>query len=324
MCLSPSNIRLPNGRSQEVGCRKCRICIDNVTKDWVGRCLAEKRVSGYTASVTLTYGRDDEGNVNHERAAVLTYSDMQKYFKRVRKNVGPIRYLLAGEYGSQKGRAHWHGIFFFRNAVPKHKLFERFNEELWPHGHQLWKKPEPSHVKYCCKYIRKDEEQGHQQNQFVTSKNPPIGALYFVDRAVRMARAGLPLRDLFYSFGEAKKKDGSPVQFYLRGATADLYRQSYMTAWRAIWGISPLWPACLAANDPQPTDALMEYVDRNTREQAEIDDAMPWAEIDGLVKELAIWQERAKAGLPKYAELLDDYYLRQKPGWNQWIQEQEK
>lgn len=314
MCLSPSTIILPNGRQQLVGCRKCRICIDNVTKDWVGRCLAEKRTVKHTASVTLTYGRDENGIDRHERAAVLTYSDVQKYFKRVRKNVGPVRYLLAGEYGTLKGRAHWHGIFFFRGAVPEHKLFKRFDHELWPHGHQLWKKPEASHVKYCCKYIRKDEEAGHQQNMFVTSKNPPIGSLYFVDRAVRMARAGLPLKDLFYSFGEAKKKDGSPIQFYLRGATADVYRQAYKTAWRLL----------RPRQHYDDTECMMEYDDRMTRQQAEIDDAMPWAEIDALVKELGIWQERANSGLRKYAELLDEYYLRQKPGWTKFLQEERK
>lgn len=305
MCINPSEIILPNGRHQLVGCRKCRICMDNVVKDWTGRALAEKRCNKATFSVTLTYGRDENGVDRHERAAVLTYSDMQKYFKRVRKNVGPMRYLLAGEYGTLKGRAHWHGIFFFRQAVPQHKLFERFDDKLWPHGHQLWKKPEPSHVKYACKYIQKDAAQGHEQSKFVTSKEPPIGALYFVDRAMRMAAQRLPLNDLYYSFGEAKKKDGTPIKFYLKGATADLYRQSYITAWRLLHG----------RDDYLDTECVMEYVDRVHAREYEIRDAQALArELD----EVRIWQERAKAGLPKYADALEDWYVGQRKGWQDW------
>lgn len=338
MCVSPSIVFLPDGRSQEVGCRSCRICRDNETKDWVGRCLAESRTNPQAFSVTLTYApidavtgevfdKNKHMQVNkvdvHERAAVLFYSDIQKYFKRLRRRGYALRFLIAGEIGKRKGRTHWHGVFFFKDKVPPHKLYEMFNHDLWPHGHQVWKKPEPSHVKYCCKYTRKDVEQGQEQSKFQTSKNPPLGAHYFVGRAVELAQKGLPLRDAFYTFPEAKKKDGTAVQFYLRGATADYYRAAYATAWRLLRGQSEHWPAVQGANDLPQTEFLMEYLDRVARKEREEENTMTHEQIHALVAELVIWKQRADAGLPKYAELLDEYYLRQKAGWGNFTWDSE-
>jgi hypothetical protein len=56
--------------------------------------------------VTLTY---DEANVPWE----LCKDDYQKFLKRLRKEYGkPLRYFLAAEYGSQKGRPHYHLALF--------------------------------------------------------------------------------------------------------------------------------------------------------------------------------------------------------------------
>lgn len=229
MCQTP--ITLPTG--DEVACRKCRICIDNVTKDWVGRCLAESKTSVAAHSVTLTYGRDSQGRELHERAAVLTYSDVQVYLKRLRNNGYPVRYLIAGEYGKAKGRAHWHGIFFWQKKVPPHKLFEMFNDELWEHGHQVWKKPEPNHIKYMCKYIRKDVTDKEAQGKFVMSKVPHIGAHYFTNLAVEMVNRGIVPQGPFYRMPEARKKDGKPVEFYLRGVAGEKFAEAYYYAYKA-------------------------------------------------------------------------------------------
>lgn len=229
MCKTP--ITLPNG--QEVACRNCDLCRDNATNDWVGRCIAEQRTSYATFSITLTYGRDSEGNEHHERSTVLTYSDWQLYAKRLRAAGYPFRYLLAGEYGTLKQRAHWHAIMFFQSErVPPHKMFEIFNEPLWPHGHQLWKKPTPKHTKYCCKYIRKDATDKNAQGKFMMSKKPPIGGQFFVRRAAEMVKQGLVPHNPFYSFPEARKKNGQPVQFMLRGVMSDKFREAYVTAYR--------------------------------------------------------------------------------------------
>lgn len=174
MCIAPN--RLPDGT--EVGCRECWQCNSRKTDDWVGRCIAESKTALRTFSISLTYGRDEDNNADHIRAAVLTYSDVQKYIKRLRKSGYVVRYFAVGEYGSTKGRAHWHLIVFYYDnaaviaqriqhnaevqaglkrgsllpvpdaAVPEHEISTRaadgdlrdvrFSDGHWEHGHAVW------------------------------------------------------------------------------------------------------------------------------------------------------------------------------------------
>lgn len=174
MCIAPNT--LPDGT--KVGCRECWQCRETKVDDWVGRCIAESKTALRTFSITLTYGRDERDNVDHIRAALLTYSDVQMYFKRLRKSGYVVRYFAVGEYGSAKGRSHWHLIVFYYDnsavilerklynakvkvglkrgkplpvpcsAVPEHEISTRgaeghirevrFSEAHWQHGWSLW------------------------------------------------------------------------------------------------------------------------------------------------------------------------------------------
>lgn len=223
MCNSP--IMLPNG--QQVACQKCNRCRDNRIKDWVGRCIAESKTAKHTTAVTLTYGRDAAGREHHERAAVLTYSDVQAYLKRVRKHGYPVRYLVCGEYGSLKGRAHWHGIFFWQDTPPPHELRKNFTDSLWPHGHQFWDEPNYGAVKYICKYILKDEDD-KSQGMLRMSKEPLIGGYYFQALAKRYVEQGIAPQGPFYRFPEAKLQNGKPVEFYMRGRSAEVFLEAYV------------------------------------------------------------------------------------------------
>lgn len=193
--------------------------------------MAESRTSVGSHSVTLTYGRDKDGIDRHERATVLTYSDVQIWLKRLRNDGYPCRYIIAGEYGTLKGRSHWHGIIFWKQKIPPVKMYRRYWDAYWEHGHQVWKRPEPSHVAYACKYIRKDVKDPNAQAKFEFSKVPPIGAHYFINKAREEVRQGIAPRDRFYTFPEAKmKKTRRLVQFYLRGSTFDFYMAAFCDA----------------------------------------------------------------------------------------------
>lgn len=174
MCEAPN--KLPDGTL--VACRECWQCKERRVDDWVGRCIAESQAALRTYSITLTYGRDEDDSSDHIRAALLTYSDVQKYLKRLRKSGYVVRYFAVGEYGSTKGRAHWHLIVFYysnvevieerkhHNAlveaglkkgkalpiptgpVPEHEISTRppgeklqevrFSEAHWQHGWSCW------------------------------------------------------------------------------------------------------------------------------------------------------------------------------------------
>jgi len=57
--------------------------------------------------VTLTY---DDAHV--PRFGSLCMDDWQKFFKRLRRRVGKVRFFGCGEYGEQFGRPHYHACLF--------------------------------------------------------------------------------------------------------------------------------------------------------------------------------------------------------------------
>lgn len=241
MCTQPG--KLADGT--EIACRKCKQCCARKVNDWVGRCIAEKQYAVAANFITLTYGRDEDNNSDHLRAAWLTYSDVQKYFKRLRKAGYEFRYLLAGEYGSQKGRAHWHIIMYWKSKVPPHELTimkgceKRFHDKFWDHGHQVWQKVTEESIRYVCKYIWKDATKDEAQNEMRMSKKPPIGYEYFRDYAERHALQGLSPQHLLYSFPDVRGADGKPKQFYMSGATARNYIADFKAAWAIHHGGHP-------------------------------------------------------------------------------------
>ena len=198
MCVDP-------GKISDVGfvaCRKCWQCIETKIDDWVGRCVAESVTATAAHVVTLTYGHDMEtGDRDNIRAAVLTYSDVQKYLKRLRFDGFPVRYFITGEYGSKKGCAHWHIILYWQDKVPEHVLRENFKQKHWPHGWSYWDKSTPEAVRYACKYLLKDPSDDEMQSWGpMVSKYPPLGDAYFHKLAGMYVDQGLSPQNLYYSF----------------------------------------------------------------------------------------------------------------------------
>lgn len=252
MCISPR--QLEDGT--QVRCRNCWQCRAARIDDWVGRCIAESKTVAGANAITLTYGRDKStesvtyGDAEHERAAVLTYSDVQKYFKKLRKvrkrgpngeKYGyPCRYFVTGEYGSQKGRAHWHVIVFWLERVPPHEVGKRFLEEHWDHGVSFWTAPSYEDFRYNCKYILKGMGEAERQGHLSMSKKPLLGAAYFVRMARDYAKQGLAPKDGYYTFPEALRKNGQRVRFELSGAAKALFIEAWAKAWGEFHGDKPM------------------------------------------------------------------------------------
>lgn len=259
MCISPRMLR----DGTQVLCRECWQCRRSRVDDVVGRCIAEMRTTPVGVhSVSLTYGRDrDEssvtyGEAEHERAVVLTYSDPQKLLKLLRFYKYPCRYLIVGEYGSRKGRAHWHAIFFWQERVPpalefgKNLRWARFDEktgeqakgrygepaEFWPHGHTFWQPASYESFRYNLKYVLKDltYDQFDTQAKKGQSKMPPLGTAYFDGLAKRYAEQGLAPQDGFYTFPEALRRNGERVKFRLQGRSEELFVLAYERHWKAL------------------------------------------------------------------------------------------
>jgi len=252
MCVSPS--LLQNG--VQVGCRWCWQCRSNMVSDWVGRNIAETETATVSYAVTLTYGRSWDGLADHLRSVLLTYSDIQKMLKRMRKAGYLVRYIVAGEYGSELGRAHWHGVFHFYGATLPSWEGEHleWDQDQWdrvggihipewidpadgdrPMGHVHIKKATYAHTRYALKYLLKDTGDDKSQTKLAMSRKPPLGHTYFTSMARDTAEAGLAPQDLKYYFnvrkmsGEVEKK-----QFLLTGRMAEVYITTYLRAWEEL------------------------------------------------------------------------------------------
>lgn len=230
MCVNPN--KLPDGGF--VPCRECWQCRETKVDDWVGRNIAESKAAKAAHVVTLTYGRDLENptaaGIDHLRAAVLTYSDVQKFLKLLRRHGFPVRYFVTGEYGSKKGRAHWHIILYWQDRVPDVQLRRNVMFDHWPHGWTYWDKMSPQAVRYACKYLVKVA--GDENGQIfgpMPSKKPPLGDAWFRDFARQHVDAGLAPQNLYYSFPDVLRR-GEKLRFYMHGKTGENYLRHYVEA----------------------------------------------------------------------------------------------
>lgn len=255
MCISPN--MLANGL--KAACHQCWQCRERAINDWVGRNIAESKTASGAHSVTLTYGRDDRNESDHERATVLTYSDVQKYFKLLRFHGYPVRYFATGEYGGKKGRAHWHVMLYWQERVPDVLLGKRYDWSIqsrsgetvfpWDHGFSFFEAPEPAAIRYNCKYIQKDMGDNLRQGHLAMSKKPPLGMLYFQRLADAAVRQALAPQTLIYTFNDVRRRklDGSTevVPFMLNDRPAELYLEYFVRQWALLRPDKPLPPSTL-------------------------------------------------------------------------------
>lgn len=152
-------------------CGTCRECRDRKIQDLVGRCIAEQYNPELvqTFAVDLTYRDNPDGSVP-VGGLVLVYEHFSKFIdklrdaalstglrykdgKRVKRSV---RFLVAGEYGSLKGRAHWHAILFiYDDPVSLPEFGRRVNWEFWPWGFSWLKDADRKAIAYAVKYALK-------------------------------------------------------------------------------------------------------------------------------------------------------------------------
>lgn len=89
-----------------VPCGKCPECLKRRTNDWALRLTAESKRWSVQHFITLTY---ENPPMSNNGFMTLRKSDLQKFFKRLRKKHN-FRYYGVGEYGSNNKRPHYHVI----------------------------------------------------------------------------------------------------------------------------------------------------------------------------------------------------------------------
>lgn len=110
-----------------VPCGRCEACKKRRTLAWANRLNMERMYWKDASFITLTY-RDD----------VLPFSlvpeDMQKYMKRLRRDLGDrkVKFFGCGEY-SPRGRPHYHLIVYGLNPKADREVIK----ENWPYADWL-------------------------------------------------------------------------------------------------------------------------------------------------------------------------------------------
>lgn len=178
-CLSPVDIKDPRYSYKKymlVSCGKCLNCKLNSAKMWSIRIMHELKDWPCASFVTLTY--DDE---HLPKDGSLDKSDLQKFFKRLRKNLQgrKIKYFACGEYGETYGRPHYHCIVFGFNGETELASLQK----SWLFGFVSVGSVSASSANYVARYTAKgglsDEEcyqRGIQPQFLVMSRRPGIGS----------------------------------------------------------------------------------------------------------------------------------------------------
>ena len=210
-CLSPIQIKNESpkalrlyGPRMTVPCGRCAACIDNKRKSWLVRLKQERKYAFNAFFVTLTYA-DSFLPRNSLGFPTFKIKDVQDFMKRLRKELSVIqkdcphplhlRYFLIGEYGSKRGRPHYHAIFF--NIPPNVDLYRLiFNK--WKFGRISVSPLCEAQIGYCANYMYGKCEQIpyeyiDESNRLpvLTSRKPGIGAHYLTGEVIDWHLKGL-------------------------------------------------------------------------------------------------------------------------------------
>lgn len=222
MCVTP--IVLDNGLI--VSCRVCWQCREVYLADWTGRCIAESQDATETHLATLTYGGGD-----HIDSRILNYEHVRKYLKKIRNDGFKVRYFCVGEYGSAKGRAHWHLLLFWQGKVPKYKMNWSEDQEFWPHGHSKYELGDAGAARYVMKYMTKDFSDPEYVGEYGMSSHPMLGYRWFARFAQKHVDQGLAPQTKLYWFQDVLKKDGYAKEFHMSRNVWMYFCETYLRVW---------------------------------------------------------------------------------------------
>ncbi|MBL4807281.1 MAG: hypothetical protein JKY31_08330 [Rhodobacteraceae bacterium] len=176
--------------------------------------MAEKATNEETFVFALTY--NDETQESRDAAKTFVYKDIKDFMKRLRQAIyrktkqrGQLRFIVAGENGSKKGRCHWHIVLYSqvdllsfgkwshwwtgkpvqREDVKAHsKKHKRINWTLWKSGFVSVQEPDQGGMEYALSYalkhqfniensqgtMRETKSEHWASGYFSQSRRPPI------------------------------------------------------------------------------------------------------------------------------------------------------
>lgn len=121
----------------DIPCGICILCQQEKARQWGVRITHEAQLWEESCFVTLTYA--DQHLPEHNS---LRYEDLVKFWKRLRKRHGKMRYYAVGEYGDESLRPHYHACIFGHAFTHNRKLLRTEPNLLWtqPELEAIWGK----------------------------------------------------------------------------------------------------------------------------------------------------------------------------------------
>jgi hypothetical protein len=163
---------------QEVSlpCGQCIGCRLERSRQWALRCMHEAQLHENNCFITLTY---DNTHLPGDQS--LHHEDFQRFIKLLRhyawRKLGKkLRYYMAGEYGDNFGRPHYHACIFGIDFHDK-KLWKRTSsgsliyrsdilETLWPFGYSSIGDVNFESAAYVARYIMKKQTGKEAKNHY--------------------------------------------------------------------------------------------------------------------------------------------------------------
>lgn len=202
-----------------VPCGSCIGCRIDRSRAWALRCVHEAKFHQHSCFLTLTY--DDD---NKPLGGSLVKSDLQKFFKRLRKQYGSFRYFACGEYGDSTARPHFHCIIFgldFSHDRKQHSKNKRGDiiyssnslSKIWGFGHCTIGKFNYSTASYTARYVMKKQTgKNAQDHSMYTRLDPVTGELYQVTPEFALMSRKPGLGSMWY---DQFKDDAFPSDFLI-------------------------------------------------------------------------------------------------------------
>lgn len=223
-----------NPKVMLIPCGQCIGCRIRQREDWTTRIELEARdyPKEQVWFITLTYDDDHvpgmivkTGEIMRkvqytwkpeekrpESVQILLYEDIQKFLKRLRKAYkGKLRYFVAGEYGEQTGRPHYHMILYGWEPTDLENLYKihhngyynsKWMAELWGMGQIQIAQAVPETYRYVAGYVTKKmyEIDGKKANAYYElgqtkpfacmSLKPGLGDHYYQEHKAEIWRQG--------------------------------------------------------------------------------------------------------------------------------------
>lgn len=110
----------------QIPCGQCILCRLEHARQWAVRITHEATKHEANSFVTLTY---DDNNI--PKHGSLEYAHLQKFWKRLRKTLGKIRYYAVGEYGDTTLRPHYHACIFGHAFTEQRTILRQQPTLLW-------------------------------------------------------------------------------------------------------------------------------------------------------------------------------------------------